>query len=119
MKTMFVYKMPNGYLRAKKGQLGSTLLFDIVPTIDQASKSSSQSFFQYVVGDNALGHCEEVSIVTVEQKHQAAMRFLKGLLDKEIEFAKEIEECSPLPEDRKDACRDYEMMESIKEVLGL
>lgn len=53
-------------------------------------------------------------MMTPQQKY-----FLKGLLDKEIEFAKEIEECSPLPEDRKDACRDYEMMESIKEVLGL
>lgn len=119
MKTMFVYKMPNGYLRAKKGPLGETLLFDTVSTIDQASKSSSQSFFQYVVGDNALGHCEEVNIVTVEQKHQAAMRFLKDLLDKEIAFAKEQEETAHLPEDRKDACRDYEKMELIKELFGL
>lgn len=53
-------------------------------------------------------------MMTQQQKN-----FLKGLLDKEIEFAREQEQTARLPEDRKDACRDYEMMESIKEVLGL
>lgn len=53
-------------------------------------------------------------MMTPQQKY-----FLKGLLDKEIEFAREQEQTARLPEDRKDARRDYEMMESIKEVLGL
>lgn len=119
MKKMFVYKMPNGYLRAKKGPLGETLLFDTVKTIDEASKSSSESFFRYVVGDNALGHCEEITSVIVEGKHKQAMHYLKDLLDKELAYAQEQEDIAELPEDRKDYRRDGEKIQLLKELFGL
>lgn len=116
---MFVFRMPNGYLRAKRGTLGETLDFTVVQSIDEATKSSSESFFNYVTRGETAGYCEEVKSVLIEVKHQNAMRFLTDLLDKEIAFAKEQEETAHLPEDRKDAGRDIEKMELIKELLGL
>lgn len=53
-------------------------------------------------------------MMTLQQKH-----FLKGLLDKEIEFAREQEQTARLPEDRKDAARDVEMIDKIIKTLNL
>lgn len=124
MKKMYVFKLPTPDGRdqryARMGHLNFKQQPNCKPVdnIDDASKFSEPSIFGRVFPD-VLGEIEEVSVVVVEQKHQAAMRFLKDLLDKEIAFAKEQEETAHLPEDRKDACRDYEKMELIKELFGL
>lgn len=45
--------------------------------------------------------------------------FLKGILERDKEIAIEHSETARLPEDRKDAARDVEMIESIIKVLEL
>lgn len=120
MKTMKVFQFSDGrYLRLKKGNLGETLVGDYVDSIDNASKSTSEEFFKYVVRDSEPGKIVDVNIVTVEPKHQAAMHFLKDLLDKELAYAQEQEDTAELPEDRKDYRRDGEKIQLLKELFGL
>lgn len=45
--------------------------------------------------------------------------FLKGILERDKTFALEESENARLPEDRKDAARDVEMIDSIIEILEL
>lgn len=52
--------------------------------------------------------------MTPQQKH-----FLKDILERDKAFAQEQEETARLPEDRKDAGRDIEMIDSIIELLEL
>lgn len=122
MKTMFVFKLPTPASRPQRYARMASFNRDhgckAVESIDEASKFSDPVIFERTF-PGVPGEAEQVSVVLIEQKHQAAMRFLKDLLDKEIAFAKEQEETAHLPEDRKDACRDYEKMELIKELFGL
>ncbi|MEA4022417.1 hypothetical protein VBJ55_22570 [Enterobacter hormaechei] len=124
MKTMFVFKLPTPVNRpqryARMGHLNFKQQPSCVPVnnIDDATKFNNPAVFSRIF-PGEQGEPEEVGVAVIESKHKAAMHFLKGLLDKEIEFAREQEQTALVPEDRKDACRDYEMMELIKEVLGL
>jgi hypothetical protein len=45
--------------------------------------------------------------------------FLKGILERDKEIAVEHSETARLPEDRKDAARDIEMIDSIIKTLNL
>lgn len=45
--------------------------------------------------------------------------FLKGILERDKTFALEHAETARLPEDRKDAARDVEMIDTLMKVLEL
>lgn len=120
MKTMKVFQFNDGrYLRVKKGNISDTFVGDYVDSIDDASKSTSDSFFNYIVQGDEPGKVVDVNIVTIEPKHKQAMHYLKDLLDKELAYAQEQEDTAELPEDRKDYRSDGEKIQLLKELFGL
>lgn len=52
--------------------------------------------------------------MTPQQQH-----FLKGILERDKEIAVEHSQTARLPEDRKDAARDVEMIDSLMKILEL
>lgn len=125
MKTMFVLKLPTPdcrpqrYLRFKGGpKLGGTLSCTSVEDLDQASKCSTPELFSRML-PGVEGTPVEIQTVIFEPGHKSALHYLSELLEKEKTFAQEQVDTARLPEDRKDAGRDIEKIDLLKELLGL
>ena len=119
MKMMKVFQFADGtYLRLNKGKLGETLVSASTMDIKNASKSTSEQFFKYILrGEGNGGKFLDVGLAIVEPRHMPALRYLRELLEKEKTFAQEQVDTAHLPEDRKDAGRDIEKIDLIIELL--